>query len=163
MRLVRAGVLAAVAAAALAIGLQNRTTPPRPAPPLPRQALHPPAVTLAGLRGRPVLVSFWAAWCAPCRQEAPALAAFARSPGGRGHLVGVDTGDDLGAARRFIARYGWTFAVLRDPASATAVDYRVPGLPTTFALDARGRIVAQLSGAQTTASLTRALAAAARS
>ncbi len=162
MRRARAGGLAAVGAAALAIGLQDRGSPPRPAPALPRQALHGPAVTLASLRGRPVLVNFWAAWCVPCRKEAPVLAAFARSPAGRGHLVGVDTGDDTRAAARFVARYGWGFPVLRDPASATAVDYRVPGLPTTFAVDARGRIVAELSGAQTAATLGRALAAAGR-
>jgi cytochrome c biogenesis protein CcmG/thiol:disulfide interchange protein DsbE len=160
MRWARLTVLAAAAAAALAIGLQNKTAAPRPAPPLPRQALRPPAVTLAGLRGRPVLVNFWASWCHPCRREAPVLAAFARSPTGRGHLVGVDTGDDAAAARRFVARYGWSFSVLRDPTSATAVDYRVPALPTTFALDARGRIVAQLFGAQTAATLDRALRAA---
>ncbi len=162
MRWVRIGVLTAAATAALAIALQDRTTAPRPAPPLPGQALRPPAVTLAGLRGRPVLVSFWASWCAPCRREAPALAAFAASPAGRGHLVGVDTGDDAGAARRFLARYRWTFPVLRDRASTTAVDYRLPGLPTTVELDARGRIVAERFGAQTQTSLARALADAAR-
>jgi thiol-disulfide isomerase/thioredoxin len=153
--------LAAAAAAALAIGLHDRTTPPRPAPPLPRQSLRGPAVTLAGLRGRAVLVSFWASWCSPCTQEAPALAAFARSSAGRGRLVAVDTGDDAGAARRFIRRFGWAFPVLRDVASQAAVDYGLPGLPTTVALDARGRIVAEHFGAQTVAGLRRALAAAA--
>ncbi len=162
MRLARAGLLAGAAAAALAIGLRDRTTPPRPAPPLPHQVLRGPGVTLASLRGRPVLVNFWAAWCVPCRREAPVLAAFARSETGRGHLVGVDTGDDAGAAGRFVARYRWSFPVLRDPASATAVDYRVGGLPTTFALDARGRIVAELAGAQTATALDRALAGAGR-
>ncbi|MEA2297965.1 MAG: cytochrome c biosis protein CcmG, thiol:disulfide interchange protein DsbE [Solirubrobacteraceae bacterium] len=160
MRLLRVAVLAAVAAAALAVALQNRSTPPRPAPPLPGRTLHPPGVTLAALRGRPVLVNFWASWCHPCRGEAPQLAAFARSAAGRGHLIGVDTGDDPAAARRFIARYAWSFPVLGDPQSTTAVDYRVPGLPTTYAVDAGGRIVAQLLGAQTAGSLTRALRAA---
>jgi cytochrome c biogenesis protein CcmG/thiol:disulfide interchange protein DsbE len=162
MRWLRAGVLAAAAAAALAMLLHSRNIPPRPAPPLPRRALQPPAVTLAALRGRPVLVNFWASWCHPCTREAPALAAFARTPAGRGHLVGVDTGDDAAAARRFIARYGWGFSVLRDPDSATAVGYGVPGLPTTFAIDASGRIVARLLGAQTPATLARALGAASR-
>jgi cytochrome c biogenesis protein CcmG/thiol:disulfide interchange protein DsbE len=163
MRWAAAAAVAAAVAAALAIGLQDRTSPPQPAPPLPRQALRGPAVTLAALRGRPVLVSFWASWCAPCAREAPALAAFARSPAGRGHLVAVDTGDDAGAARRFIVRYGWAFPVLRDVASRAAVDFGLPGLPTTVALDARGRIVARHYGAQTVASLGRALDAAARS
>ncbi len=153
--------LAAAAAAALAIGLQNRTDTPRPAPPLPRQTLQRPAVTLAGLRGRPVLVNFWASWCYPCRREAPALAAFARSPAGHGHLIGVDTGDDTRAAERFIARYGWGFPVLRDADSTTAVGYGAVGLPTTVAVDGRGRIAARLLGAQTQASLTRALRTAA--
>ncbi len=128
----------------------------RPAPALPTQTLHPPMVGLASLRGRPVLVNFWASWCHPCQKEAPELERFAREGAGI-RLVGVDTGDNARDARRFIRRYGWSFPVLRDSDNSVGDHYGIPGLPTTFALDARGRIVSKLVGPQTRASLDRAL------
>jgi thiol-disulfide isomerase/thioredoxin len=133
----------------------------RPAPPLPRQTIDGPRVGLASLRGHAVLVNFFASWCVPCQQEAPALESFASSSAGRGHLIGVDTGDtSLKDARQFVARYGWRFSVLDDSNSKTANDYELPGLPTTYVVDARGRIVDKLLGPQTQASLSAALKAA---
>jgi len=134
---------------------------PRPAPPLPRATISGQRVALASLRGHPVLINFFASWCVPCRTEAPRLARFAASPVGRGHLVGVDTGDTtVKAAQQFVARYGWRFSVLNDPDSTTADGYLLTGLPTTYVVDARGRIVNRLLGPQTEASLTAALKAA---
>ncbi len=133
----------------------------RPAPPLPSQAISGPQVALASLRGHGFLVNFFASWCVPCRQEAPQLARFAASSAGRGHLVGVDTGDTTANdARRFVARYGWRFSVLNDPDSTTADRYRLTGLPTTYVVDATGRIVNRLLGPQTATSLIAALKAA---
>jgi cytochrome c biogenesis protein CcmG/thiol:disulfide interchange protein DsbE len=133
----------------------------RPAPPLPRQAIDGPQVGLASLRGHAVLINFFASWCVPCQQEAPALASFASSTAGRGHLIGVDTGDtSVKDARQFVARYGWRFSVLDDSKGTTANDYGLPGLPTTYVVDAGGRIVNKLIGQQTQASLTAALKAA---
>jgi cytochrome c biogenesis protein CcmG/thiol:disulfide interchange protein DsbE len=134
---------------------------PRPAPALPRQAIDGPQVALTSLRGRPVLINFFASWCVPCRQEAAQLARFAASPAGRGHVIGIDTGDtSVKDAQRFVARYGWGFSVLGDPNSRTANAYGLTGLPTTYVVDAGGRIVNRLLGPQTEASLTAALKAA---
>jgi thiol-disulfide isomerase/thioredoxin len=150
-----------VAVTLLAFVLADRAPKPRPAPPLPSQAIDGTPVALAGLRGHAVLINFFASWCVPCQREAPALARFASSAVGRGHLVGVDTGDtSVTDARKFVARYGWQFSVLNDAHSTTANDYRLDGLPTTYVVDASGRIVSQLIGAQTVASLTAALKAA---
>lgn len=128
---------------------------PRAAPALPTQVLAGHAVTLADLRGRPSVVNFWASWCEPCKKEAPHLQRLAASGV---QVVGVDWGDDEAAARAFIRRHHWTFPVLRDRTNQVGDDYGLGGLPTTFVLDRRGRIVATLRGPQTVGSLRRALA-----
>jgi cytochrome c biogenesis protein CcmG, thiol:disulfide interchange protein DsbE len=150
-----------VAVTLAAFVVAGRAPQPRPAPPLPGRAIDGPQVALAALRGHAVLVNFFASWCVPCRQEAPALASFAASAAGRGRVIGVDTGDtSVADAQKFVSRYGWTFSVLDDSNSTTANAYDLPGLPTTFVVDASGRIVNRLLGPQTQATLTAALKAA---
>src|SRR5271155_1495156 len=126
------------------------------APALARETLAGPAVTLPGLladaRGGPALVVFWASWCGPCAREAPALERIADSDAGRNRLVGVDWSDAASGARSFIRHYGWTFPNLRDAEGTVGDDYPLTSLPTTFVLDGRGRIEAQLHGPQDEAS-----------
>ena len=130
---------------------------PRPAPPLPPAVLVPPKQTIASLRGRPALVTFWASWCDPCRKEAPDLERFWRSLGSRGQLVGVDYTDAAGGARDFIRQYGWTFPNLGDPNGTYGERYRFTGLPSTAVIDREGRITEILRGPQTVSSLNAAL------
>jgi cytochrome c biogenesis protein CcmG, thiol:disulfide interchange protein DsbE len=132
----------------------------RAAPALPHQTLVPPTVTLANLRGHPVAINFWASWCGPCRKEAPELEGLARSLPAGSRLVGVDYNDATGGARDFIKRYGWRFPVLRDADGQVGDAYRIQGLPTTFILDSRGRIVDTLRGPQDPATVRSALAGA---
>jgi cytochrome c biogenesis protein CcmG/thiol:disulfide interchange protein DsbE len=132
----------------------------RPAPPLPHEQLSGAIVTLAALRGHPVLVTFWASWCAPCAREAPALERFSGGLNGHATLVGVNWSDlSLSEARAFIKRYGWTFPNLRDSEGTVGVNYGLTGLPTTFVIDSAGRVRATLRGPQTQQTLTHALAA----
>jgi cytochrome c biogenesis protein CcmG/thiol:disulfide interchange protein DsbE len=160
-RRVRIAIAIGIAITLAAFVIAGKAPKPRPAPPLPSTAIAGPSVSIASLRGRPVLINFFASWCVPCQQEAPALARFAAGPAGRGHLIGVDTGDtSVSDAKRFVARYGWQFSVLDDSSGTTANDYELGGLPTTYVVDAAGRIVSKLLGAQTEASLTAALKAA---
>jgi cytochrome c biogenesis protein CcmG, thiol:disulfide interchange protein DsbE len=169
LRLVGWGALAAVVAVLIVIGLgsSHSSSLGRVAPALPRERLAGPTVTLSGLlaqgRGRAALVTFWASWCGPCAREAPALEAFSTSAAGHGRLVGVDWSDPIVSdARSFIRRYSWTFPNLRDPEGIVGSRYRLTGLPTTFAVDASGRIRAVLRGPQDASSLTNALASASR-
>jgi cytochrome c biogenesis protein CcmG/thiol:disulfide interchange protein DsbE len=134
-----------------------------PAPPLPAAVLQAPKVTLADLRGGPALISFWASWCEPCREEAAELERFDSSLPRGAHLVGVDYTDQEGPAQAFIKTYGWTFPVLSDPNGIFGARYRFTGLPSTVAIDARGRIVQTLRGPQTVSDLRRALNEAKRS
>jgi thiol-disulfide isomerase/thioredoxin len=137
-----------------------------PAPELPRERLggQPASVPslLKGARGRAALVVFWASWCGPCAREAPALERFARSPAGRGRIVGVDWSDERSEAVAFIHRYRWSFPNLRDGEGNVGVAYHIAVLPTTFVLNHDGRIAATLRGPQDEGSLRLALARAER-
>lgn len=152
-------VVAVVLTVTGAFSGSSRTTR-RPAPALPRTVLTGPRVTLADLRGTPVIVNFWASWCGPCRHEARALEAFARTLHGRARLVGVDWNDGLRGARAFLRTYGWSFPTLRDADGSAGNAYGIVGLPTTFIVDRHGRIVRTLTGPQSVTSIQRALDAA---
>lgn len=161
--LIWAVALAAVAGLAVfGLASDRSAATGRSAPPLPREELVGRPVTLAGLLksagGRGALVVFWASWCGPCAREAPAIERFSQSPAGRGRIVGVDWSDGLSGARAFVKRYGLTFPNLRDGEGLVGNDYRLTVLPSTFVIDAAGRIRAVLRGPQNEQSLGRALA-----
>ncbi|HEY8640918.1 MAG TPA: TlpA disulfide reductase family protein [Solirubrobacterales bacterium] len=138
-------------------GASNGSGTGRPAPRLPTSVLVPPKLTLASLRGKPAAINFWASWCSPCREEAPALERLARSLHGRARLVGVDWTDGLSAARSYVSQYHWTFPNLRDPDGVVGNSYGIQGLPTTFILDSQGTITDVLRGPQSLESLRQAL------
>jgi cytochrome c biogenesis protein CcmG, thiol:disulfide interchange protein DsbE len=164
-RLLAWAVAAVLLALALTIGLSGKGgAGGRVTPALPRELLAGPPTTLATLRAtagrRPALVVFWASWCEPCRREAPAVERFARSPAGRGRVVGVDWSDEAQSARRFIGEYRWSFPNLRDGEGSVGYAYGLTVLPTTFVIGADGRIEATLRGPQTEQTLGHALTAA---
>ena len=76
---------------------------------------------------------------------------------GRGRIIGVNWNDALSGARSFIKTHSWTFANVRDGEGTVGSAYRLTGLPTSFVVDANGRVRATLVGPQSEASLTRAL------
>jgi thiol-disulfide isomerase/thioredoxin len=153
---VAALAVAALVVAELASGGGSEQTG-RAAPPLPAKALRPPGVDLAGLRGKPALVDFFASWCEPCAEEAPTLRALSASLGDRATVVAVDWDDAGGPARAFVRKHRWTFPVLADTSGTAGESYGLVGLPTSFVLDPRGRIVATFRGPQSEAKLRRAL------
>ncbi len=157
--LVAAAVVAGLVIAELATSGSDQGT--KPAPALPAHVLHGPKVSVASLRGQPALINFWASWCEPCRQEAPGLERLSRKLRGSARLVGVDFNDDSTAnADDFIREHRLTYPIVRDADGIAAGHYGVSGLPTTFVLDADGRIVRTLRGPQTAAMLREALSAA---
>jgi cytochrome c biogenesis protein CcmG/thiol:disulfide interchange protein DsbE len=129
----------------------------RAAPALPKDVLVAPPVTLASLRGKPVVVNFWASWCDPCREEADHLRRFSDRMRGRAALVGVSWTDTRDGARKFIREYDWRFPNFFDPDGTVGNRYGLSGLPTTFVLDGGGRIARVLRGPQTDAKLTKAV------
>jgi cytochrome c biogenesis protein CcmG, thiol:disulfide interchange protein DsbE len=113
---------------------------PAPTSPLPRLGGGGDA-SLADYRGRWVLVNFWASWCIPCREEAPALESFQRRHGDAGFTVlGIDSRDLSGDGKAFVERYGLSYPQLRDGDGASAHAFGTTGVPENFLVDPRGRV-----------------------
>jgi peroxiredoxin len=105
------------------------------------------SVSLASLRGKAVVLNFWASWCGPCKAEARALERAANTYRGRVTFVGVDFHDVTGDARRFVAAHGLTFPMVQDGSGeVTSGRYGVSAVPETYVVGRDGRIVAHLAG-----------------
>ena len=96
----------------------------------------------AQLRGRPLVLNFWASWCVPCRDEAPLLREVSEKQGAGGlNVVGVLFQDpDLKRMRSFIADYGLAYPNLLDSDLKTSINYGITGVPETFFIGADGVI-----------------------
>jgi cytochrome c biogenesis protein CcmG/thiol:disulfide interchange protein DsbE len=114
----------------------------RPAAPFTLTSFDGTPVELAALRGRVVVLNFWASWCYPaCYEEAPALERGWRAYRDRGVVVlGVDIQDKDEAGRKFIQDFSLTFPNAPDPRGKVSVDYGVYGVPETFFIDRHGAI-----------------------
>jgi len=125
----------------------TRLSPPRPLPAVSFLALDGGQKTLADFRGHPVLMNFWATWCAPCVAELPELDRLAARDSGLAVLaISADRG---GAAvvKPFVAAHGIIHAtVLLDPGSDAVHALGVVGFPTTLLIDAEGRLRGSLEG-----------------
>ena len=112
---------------------------------------------LAGTPGKPIVVNLWASWCAPCRDEAPTLAAAARRYAGRVSFVGVDYQDSPDDARKFMAAFGLPFPSVNDRTGQIANTLGLRGIPVTAVFDERGTEVFRRVGAITQSELVAAL------
>jgi cytochrome c biogenesis protein CcmG/thiol:disulfide interchange protein DsbE len=142
---------------------------PRPAPMLARIGEPAPAFVLADLegnrlslgdlRGRPVIVNFWASSCAPCVDEFPLLTSAAAAHRSDGlAVVGVVVRDSSVAARDFLARTGATWPSAMDPGDAVAMQYGIIGPPDSFFINREGMLVSRQIGPLNAADLERRLA-----
>lgn len=95
---------------------------------------------LQKLRGRPVLINFWATWCVPCRTEMPLLERKYRHYGGRLQIVGVDEQEPASEVRAFVRQLHITYPIALDGDGTTSYEYALAGTPTSFFVDGTGVI-----------------------
>lgn len=164
--------LAAAAALVLTTGLPERAqytgvlteqgvvAPERNAiaPPFTATTLEGAQVSLLELRGTPVVINFWATWCAPCKAEMPQLQALYEGyPEGEIRILGVNVGEDPESIAQWAEQYGLTFDLLLDPAGQIAALYQLRGQPSTYVVSPEGLVTSIIFGPATLTQLQAAI------
>ena len=159
-----AGQIVALACVAGLLGLlvwrlTHQQHAPRIGSPAPGFTLHRlggsgGTVSLAELRGRPVVLNFWASWCVGCKADAKVLERAYSHYSRRGVVfLGVDWHDLASDARRFVAANGVRFPMLEDGSGAVTASYGISQAPETYIVGRSGRIVAHIPGSMAAAAL----------
>jgi cytochrome c biogenesis protein CcmG/thiol:disulfide interchange protein DsbE len=115
-------------------------------------------VSLAALRGKPVVLNFWATWCVPCYAEHEVLRSTAATMGDSVQFLGVVYDDTEPKILQFLAQNGSAYPSLMDDGGKTAIAYGVYGVPETFFIDANGKIVDKFEGALDPATIQKLIA-----
>jgi cytochrome c biogenesis protein CcmG, thiol:disulfide interchange protein DsbE len=104
---------------------------------------------LSDLRGKVVVLNFWATWCPPCVEETPALNKLQKYIEGRGGIVlGVSVDEDPDAYEKFLKNQRVVFPTFREPTRKLALDYGTPVFPDTYIIDRHGKIARKFFGPQ---------------
>jgi cytochrome c biogenesis protein CcmG/thiol:disulfide interchange protein DsbE len=152
-------VLAVWAGVLLAGPSPARARVGEPAPGFMLSDLDGKKLSLGELRGRPVIVNFWASNCAPCVDEFPVLSSAATAHRDEGlAVVGIVVGDTPEAARDFLKRLGATWPSAMDPGDEVARRYGIIGPPDSFFIDRDGIVVSRHIGPLSAAEMERRLA-----
>ena len=113
----------------------------KPAPDFQYQNADGQSASLSDLRGKPVLINFWATWCFPCRIEIPYILQVYDKWSDKGlMLLTINTGESPSRVGEFMQSQGFSFPVLLDIRGSIAQSYNIVGLPTTFFSDKDGII-----------------------
>lgn len=118
----------------------------RPAPDFTLPLFTGGTLNLHSLRGKPVVLNFWASWCVPCREETPLLVRLLKIYGPRIVFVGVNVEDEDQDARRFLGQYHVDYPAVRSSDERVVIAYAVMGLPTTVFIGADGVVVDKYVG-----------------
>jgi thiol-disulfide isomerase/thioredoxin len=120
---------------------------PDPAPEFQVAGLDGAQLSIASMRGKVVLLNFWATWCGPCRAEIPDLIELQERYKGRLRIIGLTVDeDDLAAIKRFVAESGINYSVGMAPSEVRMKYGGIAALPTSFVLDTEGRVVQKHEG-----------------
>ncbi len=106
-------------------------------------------VSLESLKGKVVLLNFWATWCPPCREEMPTLETLYQTFKDKPEfvLLAVDSNEETGKVTDFLKKNPYHFPVLLDSDGSSSQDYSITAIPTTYLIDAQGRLVGGIRGA----------------
>lgn len=117
-------------------------------------------IHLAALRGRPVVLNFWASWCQPCQAEAPVLSAAAKTYTAQGVVfLGIAFQTPAKDGQAFIKQHGISYPCGPDPAGDIVTNYGITGLPQTLLIDRSGVVVKRFPGQITAATFNPAVQA----
>ena len=121
---------------------------PVPAPDFSLATLGSETASLSDYRGKVVLLNFWATWCAPCREEMPAMQSLWERLQDDGFVILAVSGDKGGRQKvaKFVEDMGLDFPILLDPAGEVSAIYDVPGLPTSYLIGRDGRLSGRVIG-----------------
>jgi thiol-disulfide isomerase/thioredoxin len=134
-------VLVGLAAFFLALAAQAANVQQAPAPGFELPARGGGTISLESLRGRVVMINFWASWCAPCREEFPVLESLYRKYQPLGFvLLAVNVESDGADAARFLAETPVSFPIAFDRDNAVSAAYGVSAMPTTLIVDRKGQL-----------------------
>ncbi len=121
---------------------------PFPAPDFTLETLNGGTFSLNSMRGRWVILNFWATWCAPCTDEMPALQTIASERSGQVALFGINMRESADDIRTYMARYRISFPMLMNPDEQVSANYRLDlGIPQTVIITPEGEIVWHKFGA----------------
>jgi cytochrome c biogenesis protein CcmG/thiol:disulfide interchange protein DsbE len=127
--------------------LTHQSHPPRigaPAPAFSAKRMDGGRVSLASLRGKPVVLNFWASWCSPCKGEAAKLQQAWQQYRKQGVVfVGVDYHDVTSDARTFLEHHGVTYPTVLDGSGMIGDRYGLTGVPETYFVNRQGRLVGE--------------------
>ena len=148
------GLLSGLSAAAVAAELPPLShsltkLTPKPAPALKLSDMRGAAHDLSQLKGRVVLVNFWATWCPPCRREMPSMERLTQQLKGEDFSVlAVNVGESVNDIELFTSQLDadLSFPILLDRSSQSMQSWKISGLPTTYLVDKKGRVVAGAIG-----------------
>lgn len=111
------------------------------------------AVKLSGFIGKPVVINFWAAWCAPCRSELPHFDKLAKEMKGQAEFLMVSVYLNKEYVKQFVSQSGYTFPLYFDDNEEGSNAYEVTGIPVTVFINAEGNVKAKVTGAMSEAVL----------
>lgn len=120
-----------------------------PAPDFTLTALEGTTVRLSDLRGRPVMVNFWASWCPPCKEEMPGFEQVWRKVRGEGVMFLGISREDASTIRDFVTKGGYDWTFLLDPEDRAYKSYQVTGFPESYFVDKEGILRDKVIGPMT--------------